>query len=119
MPFLVPKNATKWIAPSGTGFFSPSNGGSLTTLSGNTLITLSGNSLIVNTELYAPKSHSQWALTGKNDAQWIPSYIQTQGTLNLTDNHGNLFTDNSGNFLVTTSIYRTPKYLTQWANTGV
>lgn len=117
------KNPTEWQAPSGTGYFAPSSGAALTTLSGSTLTTLSLVSLTIDTEVYSPKFPASWALTGKNDSQWIPNggegYVIDAGALNIVTNSGLFLTDNLGNAIVTTPTYDVPKYPSLWAEAGV
>lgn len=119
---LPPKQITKWYPLGGKGYITSSDSGDITTLSGIPLVTLSGVNLIVNVNIYTPKATTTWTKTAKNTTSWRPlggnGYIATQGTLLFTDNLGNFIVDNSGNNIVTTPTYVTPKNVTIWTASG-
>lgn len=116
------KNITTWIESSKVGAVSASDGSNLVLQDDVTpLTTQSLIDLIINDAVIIPRQTTAWTKTAKNTTQWQPTmgngYVVNQGTLTITDNFGNLLTDNSGDFIVTTPTYTTGKNATVWTRT--
>lgn len=119
---MAVKNPTIWTPPSGRGYVKPSSLASITTESGLTLTTESGTTLTIEAEVYQPVYATGWTKSGKNKTIWQANlgngYPVTIGNLLFTDNTGNFIVTNSGNNIVTNPTVNKLKSPTLWAATG-
>lgn len=117
---LPDKNPSEWINNTVEGTVSTVTA-TLDTQSGSVLTTQSNLELDLNPNGITPRPESAWTLAARVDTAWMQpqnTATVTVGNELFTTNSGSFLVDNSGDFIVTTSTYQHPKYATAWTETA-